>query len=229
MQRVCCFSVKKSLLQQVLSRIGVGIGTRLSALQTFIHLLSSNLHSRLVLAMVPPKLFQAIRAVGSRKAANGDCEPIEQAQSFFKIAWQDNNEEGRMIAVLLFFFFLSIVVIAIADEIDRRRANRLVGINEGAGSNKWALKHGGFVQLPFPTPMSSVRDSNSHPCSPPLSSSAETIIAQPKLKGIGQLADDIGKSTPTRTKISQKEESSATRQFDDIIKYDKFLKMLKKS
>lgn len=178
--------------------------------------------------MVPPKLFQAIRAVGSRKAANGDCESI-QAQSFFKIAWQDNNEEGRMIAVLLFFLFLSIVVIAIADEIDRRRANRLVGNNEGAGSNKWALKHGGFVRLPFPTPMSSVRDSNSHPCSPPLSSSAETIIAQPKLKGIGQLADDIGKSTPTRTKISQKEESAATRQFDDIIKYDKFLKMLKKS
>ena len=176
--------------------------------------------------MVPPKLFQAIRAVGSHKTTNENCEPV-QGKSFLKIAWQDN--EGRMIVVLLFFLFLSIVVIAIADEIDRRRANRLVGNNEGAGSNKWALKHGGFVQLSFPTPMSSVRDSNSHPCSPPLPSSAETIIAQPKLQGIGSLADGIGKSTPTRTKISQKEESSATRQFDDIIKYDKFLKMLKKS
>ena len=177
--------------------------------------------------MVLPKLSRAIRVVGSRKTANGDCEPV-QVKSFFKIAWQDNNEEGRMILLLLFILFLSIVAIAIADEIDRRHANRLVD-NVGARSNKWALKHGGFVQLPFPTPMSSVRDSQTHPCSPTASPSAETIIAQPKLQDLGPLADDIGKSTPTRTKISQKEESSATRQFDDIIKYDKFLKMLKKS
>ena len=165
-------------------------------------------------------------AVGSRKTGNGDCEPI-QIKSFFKIAWQDN--EGRMIIMLLFIFLLSLVAIAIADEIDRRHANRLVGNKVGAGSNKWALKHGGFVQLPFPTPMSSVRDSQTHPCSPTASPSAETIIAQPKLQGLGPLADDIGKSTPSRTQISQKGESSATRQFDEIIKYDKFLKMLKKS
>ena len=172
--------------------------------------------------MVLTKLSQAIRAVGSRKTADGDCEPV-QVKSFFKIAWQDN--EGRMIIMLLFLLLLSIVAIAIADEIDRRHANRLVGNNVGAGSNKWALKHGGFVQLPFPTPMSSVRDS----CSPTASPSAETIIAQPKLQGLGPLADDIGKSTPSRAQISQKGESSATRQFDEIIKYDKFLKMLKKS
>jgi len=174
--------------------------------------------------MVPPKLSQAIRAVGSRKTTNGDCEPV-QVKSFLKIAWQDN--EGRMILMLLFILLLSLVAIAIADEIDRRRANRLVSNNVGAGSNKWALKHGGFVQLPFPTPMSSVRDSQTHPCSPTASPSAETIIAQPKLQGLGPLADDIGKSTPSRTQISQKGESSATRQFDEIIKYDKFLKMLK--
>ena len=181
------------------------------------------IQSKFVLAMVLPKLSRAIRAVGSRKTV-GDCEPV-QVKSFFKIAWQDNNEEGRMILMLLFILLLSIVAIAIADEIDRRHANRLVGNNVGAGSNKWALKHGGFVQLPFPTPMSSVRDS----CSPTASPSAETIIAQPKLQGLGPLADDIGKSTPSRAQISQKGESSATRQFDEIIKYDKFLKMLKKS
>lgn len=135
------------------------------------------------------KLPQAIWAK-ARKAADGE----------FKL-----TEEGDgVILFLLVSLLLSLFVVVVADEIERRH------VKSTAVSDKWALENGEFVNLPFPTPNASIRDSHTQSAMvdfrPP-----SPNHDRPTMKELDDLVDDV----------------AATRQFDEIMKYDKFLKLLK--
>ena len=159
--------------------------------------------------MTMQKLVRAIGALVNRNAAvRGDVEPVSATPS----------DEGRMIFSLSICLVVSIIVVAIADEIERRSA----ACGDGMGSVDAGAS---------PTPMSSIGDSHAAKSHRSMISSADasnnngeqppqTIMTNNQLD---DLVDDIVK---TSTKMKE-EASKSTRQFDEIMKYDQFLKLIK--
>ncbi|KAL7427361.1 hypothetical protein ACHAXM_000814 [Skeletonema potamos] len=96
-----------------------------------------------------------------------------------------------------------------ADEIERRSI-RVLRHTIDVASENWAMENdGGLVKQQLETSTSPSTTYNND---------------QPTLQELDVLVNDIVNSSP---KISQKDVSETTRQFDDIIKYDNFLKLLK--
>jgi hypothetical protein len=151
-----------------------------------------------------PRLIRAIKALASRKAATRDFERVLATPSF-KTACQE--DEGRMIFFLFVCLAVSLVVIAVADEIEWR-ANGLIDTVDVVTDNCTVEKDGGLDKK--------------HPESSTPSTTSNN--EQPTLQELDDLVNDIVKKSPRRP---QKEVSETTRQFDDIIKYDNFLKFLK--
>jgi len=153
-----------------------------------------------------PKLIRAIKALISRKAATRDFEPVLATSSFKTTCQQD---EGRMIFFLFVCLAVSLVVIAMADEIERRSI-RVLRHTIDVASENWAMENdGGLVKQQLETSTFPSTTYNND---------------QPTLQELDVLVNDIVNSSP---KISQQDVSETTRQFDDIIKYDNFLKLLK--
>ena len=152
--------------------------------------------------MAKPKLFRVVRAIASRNAAVRDVEPVSAIHA----------DEGRMILSLSICLVVSIIVVAIADEIERRTAARgdgIDGVDVGAGassksSNLHAKSHQNITS-------STVVTSNSN------------NEEQSKLQELDDLVDDIVKSST----MIKEDASKSTRQFDEMMKYDQFLKLIK--
>ncbi|KAL7498867.1 hypothetical protein ACHAWT_010830 [Skeletonema menzelii] len=154
--------------------------------------------------MTMPKLFRVVGALINQDAANKEVEPVSATPSY----------EGRMIFSLSICLVVSIILVAIADDIERRSAAR--------GDRMDSLDAG----VP-PSSMSSIGDvhaAKSHPnVISPVAASKNSNDEQSTLQELDDLVDDIVKSS-TRMK---EENSKSTRQFDEIMKYDQFLKLIK--
>ena len=154
-----------------------------------------------MIKMAMPKLFRAARTLVSRNAAVRDVEPVSI-----------HANEGRMILSLSICLVVSIIVVAIADEIERRTAARgdgIDGVDVGAGasstsSNLHAKSHRNRIISPV-----AARNSNNE--------------EQSTLQELDDLFDDIVKSST----MIKEDASKSTRQFDEMMKYDQFLKLIK--
>ena len=149
-----------------------------------------------------PKLFQAVRAIVSRNAAVRDVEPVSVIHA----------DEGRMILSLSICLIVSIIVVAIADEIERRTAARGDGI-DGVGVGVGASSTSSNVHA----------KSHRNRIISPVAARNSTNEEQSKLQELDDLVDDIVKSST----MMKEEASKSTRQFDEMMKYEQFLKLIK--
>lgn len=145
------------------------------------------------------KLVRATKAFASRTAAIRNFEPDPH---------DDEGREGRMVLALSICLVISLLIVAIADEIERRSF-----VCERKGDSVDTVLEKIAVEENRSPQQNTI---------PPVAT--PTNNAEQSLQELDELVNDIVNSS---ARASQKEVSESTRQFDEMMKYDKFLKLLK--
>uniref|UniRef100_A0A7S2P610 Uncharacterized protein n=1 Tax=Skeletonema marinoi TaxID=267567 RepID=A0A7S2P610_9STRA len=175
------------------------------------------------LKLTASKVFRAVRALARRKVATRDVEPEEVLAK--------PSYEGRMILFLSICLVVSIIVVAIADKIERRlaaRGDELDSVDDVSEKRAMESNGGGCSKHPSPPPMSSTRDSHAKSHRDITSSPAATSNGNDEESTFQELDDLVNDIVNSSAKMQkEKEVNETTRQFDEIIKYDNFLKLIK--